>query len=89
MLENGVRLVSPPPIDKEEIANYSLSAGEVLFNRTISSALLGKTALFRGERAAIYAGYLIRVRLRRFGYPCQRYLSNRRLFGAPKLLRMA
>jgi type I restriction enzyme S subunit len=36
--------------------------GDVLFNRTNSPALIGKTALYTGERPAVYAGYLIRVR---------------------------
>lgn len=48
--------------DKAEIAKYKLSTGDVLFNRTNSPELVGKTAVFRGEREAIYAGYLIRVR---------------------------
>jgi type I restriction enzyme S subunit len=48
--------------DAAEIAKYSLESGDVLFNRTNSPALVGKTALYRGERQAIYAGYLIRVR---------------------------
>lgn len=45
-----------------EIERYRLSSGDVLFNRTNSPELVGKTAVFRGERDAIYAGYLIRVR---------------------------
>ena len=45
-----------------EIAKYALKEGDVLFNRTNSPALVGKTALFSGEREAIYAGYLIKVR---------------------------
>jgi type I restriction enzyme S subunit len=48
--------------NKDEIAKYDLRAGDVLFNRTNSPALVGKTALYRGERPAIYAGYLIRIR---------------------------
>ncbi len=47
--------------DEEEIAKYALRVGDVLFNRTNSPALVGKTAIFRGERKAIYAGYLIRI----------------------------
>lgn len=47
---------------KEEIAKYRLKTGDVLFNRTNSPELVGKTAVFKGERKAIYAGYLIRVR---------------------------
>jgi type I restriction enzyme S subunit len=46
----------------EEITKYRLTAGDVLFNRTNSPELVGKTAVYRGERDAIYAGYLIRVR---------------------------
>ncbi|MCZ8437239.1 restriction endonuclease subunit S [Achromobacter xylosoxidans] len=48
--------------DTAEITKYGLKEGDVLFNRTNSPALVGKTALFGGEREAIYAGYLIRVR---------------------------
>lgn len=48
--------------DPAEIKKYRLSAGDLLFNRTNSPELVGKTAVYRGERDAIYAGYLIRVR---------------------------
>lgn len=48
--------------DAAEISKYRLSDGDVLFNRTNSPELVGKTAVFRGERDAIYAGYLIRIR---------------------------
>lgn len=50
--------------DDREIEKYRLSAGDVLFNRTNSPELVGKAAVYRGERDAIYAGYLIRVRCR-------------------------
>ncbi len=45
-----------------EIRKYKLHSGDVLFNRTNSPELVGKTAVYHGERDAIYAGYLIRVR---------------------------
>ena len=45
-----------------EITKYRLTNGDVLFNRTNSPELVGKTAVYRGEREAIYAGYLIKVR---------------------------
>ena len=48
--------------DVDEIEKYRLVSGDVLFNRTNSPELVGKTAVFKGEREAIYAGYLIRVR---------------------------
>jgi type I restriction enzyme S subunit len=47
--------------DKAEIAKYRLTEGDVLFNRTNSPELVGKTAVYRGERPALFAGYLIRV----------------------------
>jgi len=48
--------------DESEIRKYSLIPGDVLFNRTNTIDLVGKTALYKGERAAIFAGYLIRVK---------------------------
>ena len=48
--------------DIKEIEKYQLLTGDVLFNRTNSPELVGKTAVYKGERPAIYAGYLIRVR---------------------------
>uniref|UniRef100_UPI00404822A6 restriction endonuclease subunit S n=1 Tax=Rheinheimera sp. TaxID=1869214 RepID=UPI00404822A6 len=48
--------------DKAEIEKYLLENGDVLFNRTNSPELVGKTSIYRGERKAIYAGYLIRVK---------------------------
>lgn len=47
--------------DQEEIARYSLQPGDVLFNRTNSPELVGKTAIYLGERPALFAGYLVRV----------------------------
>ena len=35
---------------------------DLLFNRTNSSEWVGKTAIFKSEKTAIYAGYLIRIR---------------------------
>ncbi|HXI12416.1 MAG TPA: restriction endonuclease subunit S [Thermoanaerobaculia bacterium] len=48
--------------DPKEIKTYELQPGDVLFNRTNSPELVGKTALYQGERPSIYAGYLIRIR---------------------------
>ncbi|HBP4598777.1 restriction endonuclease subunit S [Pseudomonas aeruginosa] len=48
--------------DKEEISKYKLEPGDLLFNRTNSPELVGKTAVYFGEREAIYAGYLIKVK---------------------------
>jgi len=45
----------------EEIKQYRLEPNTVLFNRTNSPELVGKTAIYRGEHQAIFAGYLIRI----------------------------
>jgi type I restriction enzyme S subunit len=47
--------------DDDEIKKYLLTKNTVLFNRTNSPELVGKTAIYRGERPAIVAGYLIRA----------------------------
>lgn len=47
--------------DEENIEKYKLVPGDVLFNRTNSPALVGKTSIYRGEYPAIYAGYLIKL----------------------------
>lgn len=47
--------------DDEEISKYLLKKDDVLFNRTNSPELVGKTAIYKGERPAIFAGYLIRL----------------------------
>ena len=46
----------------EDIEQYSLEKDDLLFNRTNSSEWVGKTAIYKKEQPAIYAGYLIRVR---------------------------
>jgi len=49
--------------DQTEIDKYLLEPGDVLFNRTNSPELVGKTAMYKeGAPKAIYAGYLIRVK---------------------------
>ncbi len=47
--------------DESEIKKYHLKPNTVLFNRTNSPELVGKTAIYRGEKPAISAGYLIRI----------------------------
>lgn len=48
--------------DEAEIQKYKLFQDTVLFNRTNSPELVGKTAIYRGECDAIFAGYLIRIK---------------------------
>ncbi|MCF8328025.1 MAG: restriction endonuclease subunit S, partial [Bacteroidales bacterium] len=47
--------------DENEIKKHSLVKYDVLFNRTNSPELVGKSAIFLNEQKAIFAGYLIRV----------------------------
>jgi type I restriction enzyme S subunit len=47
--------------DKKEIEKYLLHHNDVLFNRTNSPELVGKTAVYKSEIPAIFAGYLIRI----------------------------
>nr|WP_280907984.1 restriction endonuclease subunit S [Cupriavidus sp. LEh25] len=47
--------------DEREIAKYALRPGDVLFNRTNTIDLVGKTSIYCGEEPAIFAGYLIRI----------------------------
>lgn len=44
-----------------DIDKYLLEKDDVLFNRTNSAELVGKSAIYKGERDAIFAGYLIRL----------------------------
>lgn len=48
--------------DAEEIEKYKLKKFDLLFNRTNSREMVGKTAIFESEKEAIYAGYLVRFR---------------------------
>jgi len=47
--------------DDKEIEKYSLRYNDILFNRTNSPELVGKSAIYKGEQPAIFAGYLIRI----------------------------
>lgn len=47
--------------NEEEIRKYSLKYNDLLFNRTNSKDLVGKTVIYKGQIPAIYAGYLVRI----------------------------
>ncbi|HHW74336.1 MAG TPA: restriction endonuclease [Firmicutes bacterium] len=47
--------------DVSDINKYILLPGDLLFNRTNSKELVGKTAIYKGDKPAIFAGYLIRI----------------------------
>lgn len=50
-------------VDLDEITfnAFKLNDGDILFNRTNSIDLVGRTAIFRGTEAAVFASYLIRL----------------------------
>ena len=52
-----------------QLENFTLQGGDVLFNRTNSMELVGKTAVYKDYYPkAVFASYLIRVRLNRDFY---------------------
>lgn len=56
--------VSTVELPHTEMPKYELAKGDILFNRTNSAELVGKTAVFDGSRPAVFASYLIRYRAR-------------------------
>jgi type I restriction enzyme S subunit len=51
------------PVEAEGLPDLLLAPGDLLFNRTNSFELVGKTAVFRETLPCTFASYLIRVRL--------------------------
>ena len=49
-------------IPEKDLSKYLVENGDLLFNRTNSKKLVGKTAVFNQDQPMAYAGYLIRVR---------------------------
>lgn len=49
-------------IPEKELSKYLVRQGDILFNRTNSKELVGKTAVYRRDDPMAYAGYLIRIR---------------------------
>ena len=53
----------------EGINKYALEDGDLLFNRTNSAELVGKSALYKKHhRKSIFASYLIRVKVNKLNY---------------------
>ena len=48
--------------DPEDNVSLLLQNKDILFNRTNSRELVGKTGIYRGDIPAIYAGYLVLIR---------------------------
>ena len=51
-------------LESKHFGRYSLSKGDLLFNRTNSIDLVGKTAVFDYDLPCVFAGYLLRVRVK-------------------------
>lgn len=47
----------------EEMSKYRLVPGDLLFNRTNSAEWVGKSAVYRDNRSAVFASYVVRLRL--------------------------
>lgn len=56
-------------LESKEVPKYTTQDGDILFNRTNSKDLVGKTAVFRGDRVMAIAGYLIRARVNNKALP--------------------
>ena len=56
-------------IEESEKEKYSTKNGDILFNRTNSKELVGKTCVFDIEEEMIIAGFIIRVRINEFANP--------------------
>lgn len=75
-------------IDDNEIEKYVARKGDMLFNRTNSKELVGKTAVFKEDTPMIIAGYIIRVRTNELANPefISGYLNSR--YGKQTLFNM-
>ncbi len=51
-----------------DVAKHTVMSGDLLFNRTNSPELVGKTAVYRGEAQMAFAGYLVRLRANASGH---------------------
>jgi len=49
-------------VDDKDFQKYSIRKGDLVFNRTNSKELVGKTAVYDRDEPVVIAGYLIRVR---------------------------
>lgn len=50
-------------IDEETFEQYRVRTGDILFNRTNSFELVGRTAIVASAQPAVFASYLIRLRI--------------------------
>lgn len=65
-------------LSEKDKPKYLTQKGDLLFNRTNSKELVGKTAVFEEEKPMAIAGYLIRIRTNKLGnnYYLSGYLNS-------------
>lgn len=56
-------------IPAKDVPKYTVQPGDILFNRTNSPDLVGKTAVFRESKLFAFAGYLVRLRVNNRAHP--------------------
>ena len=65
-------------LDEKSKEKFIVRKGDLLFNRTNSKELVGKTAVFESDEEMAYAGYLVRIRANEIGnnYYISGYLNS-------------
>ena len=56
-------------LDEKDLPKYLARKGDILFNRTNSKELVGKTAVFQEDIPMAFAGYLVRARTNELAHP--------------------
>lgn len=76
-------------LDEKSKDKFLVRKGDLLFNRTNSKELVGKTAVFENDTEMAFAGYLVRVRANELGnnYYISGYLNS--LHGKSTLVNMS
>ncbi|WP_246432798.1 restriction endonuclease subunit S [Rhodopseudomonas rhenobacensis] len=66
-------------LDDKDLEKYTVRRGDILFNRTNSADLVGKTAVFDRDERFAFAGYLVRARVKKgvSPYYVASYLNSR------------
>ena len=61
-------------MNEKDLKKYTAESGDILFNRTNSKKLVGKTAVFREAEPYVFAGYLVRSKVNSLAVP--EYISS-------------
>jgi type I restriction enzyme S subunit len=74
-------------LDEKTFNNFKLEQGDILFNRTNSYELVGRTGIFMLKGNYVFASYLIRLRATKNVYPG--FLTFYMIFSGDRLRQMA